>query len=211
MASAQSPDSKRRGRPPSLTRERIIEAALTLADRSHLEDVSMRDLASELDVPVMTIYNYVGSKEALFELVVDQVLSSVALPPTDAGSWIERIRTLESDAREAMRKHPGLSLSRHSGSGREAMRLAEGVISILRDGGFGQDEAIMAFATLYTYMLGQIEIDVLADTLGGEATFEGVASGASVSRDRLFEIGFDAVIAGIKANLLEGGRGSSSD
>ena len=200
----ESPDTKRRGRPPSLTRDRIVEAALKLADQSNLEDVSMRELANELDVPVMTIYNYVASKEELFGLVVDQVLSSVVVPPLDAGTWIDRMHILEGDARQAMRKHPGLSLSRHSGSGQEAMRLAEGVISILRDGGFEPDKAIMAFATLYTFMLGQIEIDVLADTLGGEATFQEVIGEASVSRDRLFEIGFDAVIAGIKTNLLEG-------
>lgn len=211
MTSAQGPDIKRRGRPPSLTRERIVEAALKLADQAHLEKVSMRDLASELDVPVMTIYNYVGSKEELFGLVVDQVLSSVPLPPVESGSWIERIHTLERDARQALREHPGLSLSRHSGSGQEAMRLAEGVISILRDGGFEPEQAIMAFATLYTFMLGQIELDVLADTLGGEATFEGIAGEASVSRDQLFEIGFAAVIAGIKANLLEGGSSVPSD
>jgi AcrR family transcriptional regulator len=164
----------------------------------------MRDIAAELDVHVMTIYNYVGSKEELFGMVVDQVLSAVPLPAADSGSWIERIRILERDARQAMRAHPGLSLSRHSASGQEAMRLAEGVISILREGGFEPQQAIMAFATLYTFMLGQIEIDVLADTMGGEATFEGVVGQASVSRDQLFSIGFDAVIAGIKANILDG-------
>lgn len=197
--------AKRRGRPPSLTVERIVAAALVLADRSRLEDVSMRALASELGVPVMTVYNYVPSKESLHELVVDHVLRSVEVPPPDAGSWDERIRRLERNARKAMQAHPGLSLSRHSGGGAEAARLAEGVITILRSGGFGADEAAIAFATLYTYMLGQIEMDVLAHATGGhgEATFEGTTSTTRLSRDDLFEVGLDAVIAGITAKLIK--------
>jgi AcrR family transcriptional regulator len=163
----------------------------------------MRLLANELGVPVMTIYNYVPSKEALNELVVDYVLRPVEVPPPDAGSWDERVRRLEHDARRAMRQHPGLSFSRHGGSSHEAMRLADGVMSILDSGGFTQAEAAIAFATLYTFMLGQIELDVLADSLGGksEATFEGATTVVHLSRDELFEIGFDTVIAGIKVKM----------
>ena len=164
----------------------------------------MRSLANELGVPVMTIYNYVSSKEALNELVVDHALRPVEVPPPEEGSWEERMRRLQRDARGAMRQHPGLSFSRHGGGSREAMRLAEGAMSILHAGGFAPDEASTAFATLFTFMLGQIELDVLSDSMGGEATFEGVTSAADRSRDELFEIGLDTVIAGINLNV--GGR-----
>ena len=117
------------------------------------------------------------------------------------GSWDVRMRELQRDARRAMRQHPGLSFSRHGSSSREAMRLADGAMSILRSGGFESDEASTAFATLFTFMLGQIELDVLSDSMGGEATFEGVTSAANRSRDELFEIGLDAVIAGINLNV----------
>lgn len=198
---ASSESAPRRGRPPSLSRDRIVEAALKLTDESSLEDVSMRSLANELGVPVMTIYNYVASKDELAELVVDQVLRNVKMPPVGAGTWDDRMRLLQHDARDAMREHPGLSFSRHGSSSREAMRLAEEAMSILRDGGFGQDGAAIAFATLFTFMLGQIELDVLADSAGGrvEATFDGMTAGAELSRDEFFEIGLDAVIAGISA------------
>lgn len=192
------------GRPRSLTTEQIVEAALKLTDESSLDDVSMRSLANELGVPVMTIYNYVASKEALNELVVDHALRPVEVPPPEAGSWEERMRQLQRGARRAMHQHPGLSFSRHGSSSREAMRLAEGAMSILHAGGFAPDEASTAFATLFTFMLGQIELDVLSDSMGGEATFEGVTSAADRSRDELFEIGLDTVIAGI--NLSVGGR-----
>ena len=163
----------------------------------------MRSLASELGVPVMTIYNYIASKEVLNELVVDHVLRSVEVPPPDAGAWDVRMRELQRYARIAMRQHPGLSFSRHGSSSREAMRLADGAMSILRSGGFDPDKAARAFATLFTFMLGQIELDVLVDSTGGqgEATFDGMTTGAHLSRDELFDIGLDAVIAGIKITM----------
>jgi AcrR family transcriptional regulator len=205
MATKESgePGVRPRGRPRSLTTEQIVDAALKLIDESSLDDVSMRSLASELGVPVMTIYNYVASKEALNELVIDHALRPVEVPPPEEGSWEERMRRLQRDARGAMRQHPGLSFSRHGGSSREAMRLAEGAMSILHSGGFEPVEAAMAFATLFRFMLGQIELDVLSDSMGGrgEATFEGMTTAVDLSRDELFEIGLDAVIAGINLNM----------
>ena len=197
------PEIRPRGRPRSLTTEQIVEAALKLTDESSLDDVSMRSLANELGVPVMTIYNYIASKEALNELVVDHALRPVEVPPPEAGSWEERMRQLQRGARGAMRQHPGLSFSRHGGSSREAIRLAEGAMSILDGGGFAPGEASKAFATLFTFMLGQIELDVLSDSMGGggEATFEGMTSTADLSRDELFEIGLDTVIAGINLHI----------
>jgi TetR/AcrR family transcriptional regulator, tetracycline repressor protein len=191
----------RRGRPPSLTRDQIVDAALKLVDESSLDEVSMRSLANELAVPVMTIYNYVASKEELAELVVDQVLRHVEIPPVEVGTWDDRMRLLQRGARNAMRQHPGLSLSRHASSSQEAMRLAEGAMSILSDGGFEPDDAAIAFATLFTFMLGQIELDVLAGSASGrgEATFDGITAGAQIAQDEFFEIGLGTVIAGIKA------------
>ncbi len=113
------------------------------------------------------------------------------------------MRQLQCDARGAMRQHPGLSFSRHGSGSQEAMRLAGGAMSILHDGGFASREAAVAFATLFTFMLGQIELDVLSDSMGGrgEATFEGVTTALDLSRDELFEASLDAVIAGINLNL----------
>jgi AcrR family transcriptional regulator len=118
-----------------------VEAALELSSRASLEDISMRDLASQLGVPVMTLYNYVASKGALHVLVLDHVLQPVRVPGPDAGPWDERIRQLERDARRAMAKHPGLSLMRHGLESAEAARLTNGVLSILAEGGFSADDA----------------------------------------------------------------------
>ncbi|MHB8467556.1 MAG: TetR/AcrR family transcriptional regulator C-terminal domain-containing protein [Acidimicrobiales bacterium] len=183
----------------------IVEAALRLSVGSSLEDLSMRALAGELGVPVMTLYNYVPSKSALQALVVDHVLRPVGVPSTDEGPWDERMRKLERDARHAVARYPGLSLSRHAVGSSEAARLTEGVLTILADGGFSGHESALAFAALYAVTLGQIEIDAIAAAAGGrvEASLETATLPSQLSREELFEFGLDAVIEGLKVMLAK--------
>ena len=192
----------RRGRPSSLTHEQIVEAVLRLIGDRRLDDVSMREIARELNVPVMTLYNYVANKDELSVLIVDHILRPVRVPAEDEGTWRERILKLERDARQAMAKHRGVSI-RNGVRSTEAMRLADGVLSILTTSGFSQEEATRAFAVLYTFMLGQIEVDAFfGSTQGrGEPTFENVTDGDQPTRDELFEFGFDVVLAGLEAVL----------
>src|SRR6185295_5033462 len=128
----------KRGRPPSLTEEQIVEAALRLARSVRLESISMRSLAGELGVPVMTIYNYVPNKEALHDLVASAVLRDVRVPTPEEGTWEERLKQLERDARSALADFRGLSLDRVDST--ESARLAEGVMSILASAGFTSTE-----------------------------------------------------------------------
>ena len=191
----------KRGRPRSLTEEQIVEAAVALGASVRLEGVSMRALAEELGVPVMTIYNYVPNKDALYDLVVNSMLRSVQVPSPEDGTWEERLKQLERDARLALSRIPGLSLERRDSV--EGSRLAEGVMSILASAGFGRAEASLAFATLFTFMLGQIDVDVEVAETGGPAAeaVQSAASAANLSRDEIFEFGFDAVIEGLKVKL----------
>ena len=161
----------------------------------------MRALADELGVPVMTIYNYVPNKDALYELVVDHVLSAVRVPPPDEGTWEERLKQLERNARAAMGELPGLSLDRRDST--EGRRLAEAVLSILDDAGFTPAQAMLAFAALFTFMVGQIDIDVDAARNRGPAAqaVKAAADATERSRDDIFEFGFDALIEGLKAKL----------
>lgn len=192
----------RRGRPSSLTHERIIEAVLGLVGDRRLEEVSMREIAGTLDVPVMTLYNYVASKDELGTLLVDHILRPVRIPTAEEGTWDERIRKLERDARKAMARYPGLSIRANTGS-TEAMRLADGVMTILTTSGFDEESATRAFAVMYTFMLGQIEVDAFLDGSlgGGEPTFENVTGRTATTQDELFEFGFDAVLAGLTTLL----------
>jgi hypothetical protein len=106
----------------------------------------------------VTIYNYVANKDALYELVVNHVMGTVRIPEPDEGGWEDRLKELERGARRAMGELPGLSLDRRDSA--EGRRLAEGVTAILDDAGFTQSEAMLAFAALFTFMVGQIDVDV---------------------------------------------------
>jgi TetR/AcrR family transcriptional regulator, tetracycline repressor protein len=195
-----------RGRPPSLSEAQIVAAALRLTREVGLVNLSMRALAKALDVPTMTIYNYVPNKEALERLVVNHILREIRIPASDAGSWEERLRMLLRDARRVFADHPGLSTQFGDGETVEGTRLAEGVLKILRDAGFGIEAAVLSFATLYTFMTGQIDLDAMADAIVSrvpKTTLEGVTSSAPFSRDELFEFGFDVIIKGLKVKLLK--------
>jgi TetR/AcrR family tetracycline transcriptional repressor len=199
------------GRPRSLTEDQILEAALRLAASVGLENVSMRRLAQELHAPVMTIYNYVPSKEALNQLVVDFVLRSVRVPSADEGTWEDRLKQLERDARSALAKIPGLTLERSDSA--EGARLADGVRTILASAGLDATAASLAFAVLFTFMIGQIDIDVGIAEAGGPAVeaVESAARSTRLSQDEIFEFGFEALIEGLKLKLgLRPGTGVKS-
>jgi AcrR family transcriptional regulator len=166
-----------------------------------LESVSMRELATELGVPVMTIYNYVPNKEALYDLVSSSVLRRVRVPSPDEGTWEERLKQLERDARQALAEFPGVTLDR--GDSTEGTRLADGVMSILASAGFSTADAALAFATLFTFMIGQLDVDVeMAEASGpaAAAVMNAVAS-TDMTPDEIYEFGFDAVIEGLKSKL----------
>jgi TetR/AcrR family transcriptional regulator, tetracycline repressor protein len=165
----------------------------------------MRALARELGVPTMTIYHYVPNVEAIRELVVNDILREIRVPGPEAGTWEERLRRLERDARRVLAEQPGMSAQMRDGGSAEGTRLAEGVLAILRDGGFNPQDAVLCFATLFTFMTGQIDLDTMAHAVVNEslgATLEGITRTTPFSRDELFEFGFDAVIEGLKIKLL---------
>jgi TetR/AcrR family transcriptional regulator, tetracycline repressor protein len=195
-----------RGRPPSLSEQDVVAAGLRLTRDVGLANVSMRALARELDVPPMTIYNYVPSKEALHDLVVNHILREIEIPGEELGTWEPRLRKLLRAARDVFAEHPGVSSHLGDRGTAEAVRLAEGVLDILRDGGFSPEAAVLCFTTLFTYMTGQIDLDSMAAAIvvrTPTATLDGVTRSTPFSRDQLFDFGFDAVIEGLKVKLLD--------
>ena len=194
-----------RGRPPSLNENEIVTVALRLTREVGLEKLSMRALARELSVPTMTIYHYVPNKDALRELVVNHILAEIRIPGSDEGSWEDRLRQVEREARRVLAEHPGVSAQLRLGGYAEGSRLAEGVLAILRDGGLSPEEAALCFAALYTFMTGQIDLDAMGDAIVGGppgTSFDGVTRSTRFTRDQLFEFGFDALIEGLKIKLL---------
>jgi TetR/AcrR family tetracycline transcriptional repressor len=203
--SAADDTPRARGRPPSLSTQQLVEGARRLTREVGLANLSMRALARELGVPPMTIYHYAPSREQLHALVVDEILKEIRVPETNEGNWEERLRKLLSDARRVFAEHPGVSAHFGDGGSGQGARLAEGVLMILAEGGFDPQAAVVCFATIFTFMTGQIDLDAMSRLVAHDvqvATLDNVTRSSQFSREELFEFGYDAVIEGLKRNLL---------
>ena len=99
-----SPSPTRSPRAP-LTRARVLEAALDLADRIGIEAFTIRKLAAELDVKPMALYHHVANKEAILDGIVDLVFEQIELPPDDLG-WRAAVRVRCCSARTVLQRHP---------------------------------------------------------------------------------------------------------
>ena len=91
-----------------LSRERVLQTAVTLADRDGVEGVSMRKIAQELGVVPMALYKHVAGKDELLGGMIDVVISQIDPPATDLG-WKAAIRERILSARRALLRHPWAS------------------------------------------------------------------------------------------------------
>ena len=101
-------ETTNRGPKPKQSTERIVAAAIRLADDDGLEGLSMGSLAKPLGLAATALYRYVDSKETLVELMVD---SAVGHPPVTASSsgWSENARAWARSLLDVYARHPWLS------------------------------------------------------------------------------------------------------
>ncbi|MFN8040643.1 MAG: TetR/AcrR family transcriptional regulator C-terminal domain-containing protein [Acidimicrobiales bacterium] len=93
-------------RPPRLNRERVLRAAVAMADRDGLAALSMRHLADDLGVVPMALYKHVANKEALVDGMVDLVIDEIDHPDPTGVPWKAAVRAQVLAARSAMLRHP---------------------------------------------------------------------------------------------------------
>ena len=155
MPMAADPDSKPR---LPLTRDRVLEAAIRLADEGGIESLTMRKLAGELGVEAMSLYNHVANKGDLVAAMVDLVVGEIELP--SAGEeWDVDIRTCAVSAHEALLRHPwACSLVLSPGTMRALptprLRYMEWLLQRLREAGFSPELTYHAYHTLDSHILG---------------------------------------------------------
>ncbi|MFV0135213.1 TetR/AcrR family transcriptional regulator [Streptomyces sp. HMX87] len=99
-----------RGPKPGLTLDRIVEAAVQVADAEGLEAVSMRRVATELGTGAMSLYRYVPGKAELLDLMLDRVQRPDGTPdaPLGDGTWRSALETLARETLGLYRRHPWL-------------------------------------------------------------------------------------------------------
>jgi AcrR family transcriptional regulator len=138
-----------------LNRERVLRAAVALADESGTGSLSMRKLGDALGVEAMSLYNHVANKGDLLDGMVDFVFSEIDLPAGGA-DWKTSMRQRAISVRHALARHPwaiGLMESRTS-PGPATLRHHDAVIGSLRQGGFSIEMAAHAYSVLDSYIYG---------------------------------------------------------
>jgi AcrR family transcriptional regulator len=138
-----------------LTRDRILRAAMTLADEGGIKAVSMRKIAQELGVEAMSLYNHVASKDEIVDGIVDLVATEIDLAPTGE-DWKEAMRRRVVSAHEVLLEHPwACSLWMSSQTfGAARMRYADAVLRGFREGGFPEELTYHAFHVVQSHIMG---------------------------------------------------------
>ncbi len=140
------------------TRERVLAAALALADAGGTEALSMRKLAQALGVEAMSLHNHVANKGDLVDAMVDAVVEEIELPAAP-GDWRAAVRRCAISAHEAFLRHPwacNLVLAPGAGSGTRAprVRYMEWLLGTLRAEGFPPGLTYHAYHVLDSHILG---------------------------------------------------------
>jgi AcrR family transcriptional regulator len=138
-----------------LNRDRVLRAAVALADREGIEAVSMRRLGQELGVEAMSLYNHVARKEDVLDGMVDLIVGEIE-PAPEGGDWKVTARNRILSARTVMLRHPWASSvidSRRQPSPM-VMGYMDGMGGIMRRGGFSVDLMHHAFHALGSRVLG---------------------------------------------------------
>ncbi|MBW3619488.1 MAG: TetR/AcrR family transcriptional regulator [Actinobacteria bacterium] len=143
----------------------MLAAAVALADRDGLDALTMRRLAQDLEVEAMSLYHHVANKEALLdgvvEVVVEEIVAAtdVAGGPATGDDWRAGLRARILSAREVLLRHPWAPrvLETRTTLSPAVIGYYDGVLGILRAGGFSYDLAHHALHVLGSRTLGFVQ------------------------------------------------------
>lgn len=138
-----------------LSRERILRAALEVADETGIESLTMRKLGRLLGFEAMSLYNHVANKDDVLDGILDLVLAETELP-SPAGDWAAAVRQSAISVHQALRRHPwacGLLMS--PGRIRPArLGYMDLLLGRLREAGFSAETTYHAYHVLDAHIFG---------------------------------------------------------
>ena len=197
---------------PGLTRERILQMALRMADRDGLDAVTLRQVATELRVHVTSLYNHVYDRDDIIDGIVELLVSEAELPTGDV-EWEEWVRAMARGLRRVAKAHPGAfaALYRRTARGPHAVSAADAGIKAFEKAGFSPASAFHSVRATSLAILG-LAADELARArvpAGGLRTdtsdlpverFAQVrAAEKAAARSDVWTFLIDALIAGLAA------------
>lgn len=161
---------------PALSRGRILDAAVAMADRDGLDAVTMRRIAGELGVHVTSLYNHVATRDAITDGIVEVLVEEARLPLAPIG-WEEWVRQFFTAIGAVAVKHPGAftALVRRPVQGPRATASFEVALAAFEKAGFPPGDAYSALkATILTAL-----------TVGLEQSMSSRGEGAETAVDNL--------------------------
>lgn len=179
-------------RKPKLSREQIAELALAIADAEGFDAVSMRRLATELDVGTMTLYYYVRTKDDLIALMDDALMAEVVVPAARMPKgWRAGLREIAHRSRDAFLRHPW------------ALRKLEGA-PIGPNGMRHMEQSMAAVADLPLELPKRLEVIAIVDDYVFGSVLRGQEPGMSGDRkalDKMIEFTLAQIRTGVYPNL----------
>lgn len=164
---------------PALSRERVLAAAVELADRDGLQAVTMRHLASTLGVEAMSLYHHLPGKDALLDGLVDAVLVEVeeataALSTSD--EWRTAVRGRCLAARTVMLDHPWAPalIGSRTSVPPSVYRHFEDILAAMVEGGLSYHLAHRGLHALGSMALGFVQ-ELFSPTAGGDSSNDDLA------------------------------------
>jgi AcrR family transcriptional regulator len=139
----------------TLNRDRVVRAAMDLADERGIESVTMRELGRALGVEAASLYNHVAGKDDLLEGMADRVVAEIDLP-SGSVDWKQAMRRRAVSAREVFSRHPWAAalVDSREGSGPSRLEYTERILATLLEAGFAPKDAGNAFLALDSYVYG---------------------------------------------------------
>jgi AcrR family transcriptional regulator len=209
-----------------LSRERVLRAAIAIADSEGIRALTMRRLGHELGVEAMSLYNHVHNKDDVLDGIVDLVVSDIVVPPTGT-PWRSAMRERALSAHAVLLAHPWAAIQMMSrfNIGPGMTRYLDNTLGRLREGGFSIEGALDAWNTLDSHLFGftlqelnlPFEVEQTQDV---SAEFleqmpmdqyphvaEVVGRIAQTGRAEDFEFGLDLILDGLERKLQAQGGG----
>ncbi|WP_371551869.1 TetR/AcrR family transcriptional regulator [Streptomyces sp. NBC_00554] len=152
--SATGTATRGRGRPPRLSREQIVEAAVGLLERDPDSDLTIKRVAEAAGAAPMALYRYFPDRDALLQAVADRVLSRIQPVTLTGETWQEQVRQWMRNSRERLRPHaqllPYMASTQQPVGVRSLAKLAE----VLRPLGLHDEDLAVAVLLISSTTIG---------------------------------------------------------
>jgi TetR/AcrR family transcriptional regulator, tetracycline repressor protein len=186
--------SRRAPRGRGLSTDRIAQSALELIDEQGIGAASMRAIAARLGVEAMSLYKYVNTRDELLDAVVDHVVEELDLDPEvsrlSEEGWRTYLNRLAKGVRRYARRHPHafpLVTTRPAEAPwvnppLRSLAWVESMLSVLLAEGFNDQQALFAYRSFNSFLLGYLLMETGAMTLGSPAKGDGKISADPADR-----------------------------